>query len=501
MKRFLMPLLLLAAVADILSAQPVVIPGDRNPKPAKLWGNDVQVTDRSIDAFDVDYRANGEVWLACISSSTTQESVSVYSSSDGGLNWSFFLAITNNPGRKFTDVGIVCGDTMLYVLMPQDTAAGILRGLMYTGNYSQTTMSWRNFATGSAVGIIDELDADRSGMPGDTMCVFYHTAGDEVSIVYSWNQGVTWNSGEDMSACSSPGITWVKGSQWAVVYRYLPVKLTCLARSYNSGQSWLWSPDIDTTDADTLNANPAIAACHGTGQLFVATSYNSGDATWMKEIKVYCATDGADTHYVNSFGFVYEGDQDQPTVNCLRFGGNDWGNVAYCDYGSGADSVRYAYNYQGNDFSGPVTVSNRSGTDQAAPIRPQIVYCDDGMHPGPAIFYVGAGRQGIYMSAEWLTGVAGGYEEEDAATNDLKLVTLGGKIRYEVPRNGEISLKIYNLLGQEVRILVNGFVNSGVYNSQWNGRDDSNRRVSSGVYLVRLVSGGQAATAKMVVVR
>jgi flagellar hook assembly protein FlgD len=64
-----------------------------------------------------------------------------------------------------------------------------------------------------------------------------------------------------------------------------------------------------------------------------------------------------------------------------------------------------------------------------------------------------------------------------------------------------ISLKIYNLLGQEIKTLVREFKSSGVYNSKWNGRDDSNRRVSSGVYLVRLVSGGQAATAKMVVVR
>jgi flagellar hook assembly protein FlgD len=102
-------------------------------------------------------------------------------------------------------------------------------------------------------------------------------------------------------------------------------------------------------------------------------------------------------------------------------------------------------------------------------------------------------------------GPAGVKTEQEAPAElkvgSLKLKVLDNKINYQIPKDGPASLKVYNLLGQEVRCLVNEFISSGVYSLQWDGRNAGNRRVSSGVYLVRLQAGEQAATAKMVVVR
>ncbi len=67
-------------------------------------------------------------------------------------------------------------------------------------------------------------------------------------------------------------------------------------------------------------------------------------------------------------------------------------------------------------------------------------------------------------------------------------------IRYTIPANipsagVSIELKIYNLLGQVVRVLAIKQQTSGEYSIQWNGADEAGRLVPAGVYLVRLVAG------------
>ncbi|MBD3288642.1 T9SS type A sorting domain-containing protein, partial [candidate division KSB1 bacterium] len=60
------------------------------------------------------------------------------------------------------------------------------------------------------------------------------------------------------------------------------------------------------------------------------------------------------------------------------------------------------------------------------------------------------------------------------------------KIEYFVPRNGQVSLKIYNILGEEVRELVNREQLSGTYAVEWSGETNNGKSAASGVYLYRL---------------
>jgi hypothetical protein len=48
-----------------------------------------------------------------------------------------------------------------------------------------------------------------------------------------------------------------------------------------------------------------------------------------------------------------------------------------------------------------------------------------------------------------------------------------------------------------VRTLVSGSAAAGRHEARWLGEDDAGRRASSGVYFVRLRSGGDAATRKV----
>ncbi len=72
-------------------------------------------------------------------------------------------------------------------------------------------------------------------------------------------------------------------------------------------------------------------------------------------------------------------------------------------------------------------------------------------------------------------------------------------IKYTLGANSNVSLKIYNAMGQEVRALVNGKsqVANTPYEVRWDGKDNAGNAVASGVYMYRLEAGNVKMTKKM----
>jgi hypothetical protein len=65
-------------------------------------------------------------------------------------------------------------------------------------------------------------------------------------------------------------------------------------------------------------------------------------------------------------------------------------------------------------------------------------------------------------------------------------------INYQLPDAGNVRIVIYNMLGQMVKTLVNEEHSAGYYSQLWNGTDDTDRKVASGVYIYRIeVTGAQ----------
>ncbi len=75
------------------------------------------------------------------------------------------------------------------------------------------------------------------------------------------------------------------------------------------------------------------------------------------------------------------------------------------------------------------------------------------------------------------------------------------RIRYEVSKLDRVVLKVMNLLGQEVRTLVDEDKRVGFYEVVWDGRDNHGQRVVSGLYLYRLEARGFVQTRKMLLLR
>lgn len=70
-------------------------------------------------------------------------------------------------------------------------------------------------------------------------------------------------------------------------------------------------------------------------------------------------------------------------------------------------------------------------------------------------------------------------------------------IRYEIQQGGDVSLAIFNVLGQKVAELISGSQTAGVYEVNWDGRDLSGQTAASGVYLYRLTYNGQQSQSKI----
>ena len=74
-------------------------------------------------------------------------------------------------------------------------------------------------------------------------------------------------------------------------------------------------------------------------------------------------------------------------------------------------------------------------------------------------------------------------------------------IEFALPQSSNVTLKIYNSLGQEVVTLINHEMTAGFHTVSWNGRDNSNSQVSSGLYIYRLQAGNAVFSKKMTFVK
>jgi len=59
-------------------------------------------------------------------------------------------------------------------------------------------------------------------------------------------------------------------------------------------------------------------------------------------------------------------------------------------------------------------------------------------------------------------------------------------IQYSVARSAHITLSVYSVAGNLVKMLVNEKKNPGYYTVHWDGRDDQGQRVSPGIYFYRI---------------
>ena len=69
-------------------------------------------------------------------------------------------------------------------------------------------------------------------------------------------------------------------------------------------------------------------------------------------------------------------------------------------------------------------------------------------------------------------------------------------ISFDIPKDGYVSLKIYNALGQEAAIIADGFMQAGAYQKVFKADN-----LPSGVYFYKLVTDSYSDTRKMTIIK
>ncbi len=112
------------------------------------------------------------------------------------------------------------------------------------------------------------------------------------------------------------------------------------------------------------------------------------------------------------------------------------------------------------------------------------------------------------FTCEVISGVTG---VDDTEHRPVKVTTLSQNypnpfnpstlISYNLARPGQVSLKIYNMLGQEINQLVSAYQSSGRYTLMWDGTNRHGRPVGTGMYFYVLKTDDTVSTRKMLLLK
>ena len=121
-----------------------------------------------------------------------------------------------------------------------------------------------------------------------------------------------------------------------------------------------------------------------------------------------------------------------------------------------------------------------------------------------AVSAVTAGKIYIYSGAGLTAGIADGNLVPTGFTlsqNFPNPFNPNTEIAYEIPAEAMVSLKVYNMLGQEVSTVVNKVQTPGAHNVSWGGLNNRGEMVASGIYTYVLNVDGVTISRKMLLMR
>ena len=74
-------------------------------------------------------------------------------------------------------------------------------------------------------------------------------------------------------------------------------------------------------------------------------------------------------------------------------------------------------------------------------------------------------------------------------------------LSYDLPEDGMVNITIYDMMGRQVKTLINNTQTAGYRSLQWNATNDAGSPVSAGIYLYMIQAGDFRQTKKMVLLK
>ncbi len=208
----------------------------------------------------------------------------------------------------------------------------------------------------------------------------------------------------------------------------------------------------------------------------------------------------------------YDGDGNIDIFMGGNYGGSVW-RISYKGEGSMADSTSYVYEEVYRDstaggvriyflsFPGDVQSLGHGGptsTDMNGNGEPELLI---GIEDGEA-----DQRWAVLLEGNGITKI-----ELDPGATVLKHYTLRQNypnpfnptttISYDIPVAEKVTLRVFDMLGREVKTLVNDDQQAGNHTAVWDGTNNSGEMVASGMYVYKLQAGKTQISKKMTLMR
>jgi hypothetical protein len=179
-----------------------------------------------------------------------------------------------------------------------------------------------------------------------------------------------------------------------------------------------------------------------------------------------------------------------PTRQAVRL--NDWGGVRFWWYYFWYDTDRQE--------DGPGELEDYAVSDAFGDWE---LFCFDAFNEDSLFWYYWR----IEIYGELITGIQGN-ENKGLIPEDFLLresypnpFNSSTMIEYGLPEESRVKIEIYDILGRLCRTLINSEMPAGYHQIQWNGEDESDQPVASGVYLVKMTAGDRHFTNRAVLVK
>lgn len=167
---------------------------------------------------------------------------------------------------------------------------------------------------------------------------------------------------------------------------------------------------------------------------------------------------------------------------------------------SSGDTIRFMEHYVSHaqfNLTWQMTYAIRSVTTPVLPSAGDeyIIHTSKPFESGDSISFSTATVVGVSAQANTLPTAVRLFQNYPNPFNPSTTVA------FDLPRKSLVVVTIFDLLGREVRTLVNGSLEAGSYRLPWDGRNRSGKVLPSGVYFCSLRASGVVQTRKMVILR
>jgi photosystem II stability/assembly factor-like uncharacterized protein len=207
-----------------------------------------------------------------------------------------------------------------------------------------------------------------------------------------------------------------------------------------------------------------------------------------------------DTFYIGAgYGQVFRYAVNNPVpVELSSFIGNVSGNNVNIYWSTAAEKNNLGFDIErGTSLNNFTKLSFIKGKGTSTLIN-QYSYVDKELVPG--VYYYRIKQTDLdgsfkyyYLGTEIHIGAPKQFELSQNYPNPFNPSTI---IKYDIPQDGRVTLKIYNILGKEIAVLVNDFQKAGSYSFNFDAH-----KLSSGVYLYKLESGNFTDTKKLTLIK